>query len=197
MFAIYKKEMRSFFINPIGYVFVGIFMVLSSLLCCYTTIQANTYSTSTYFNIMIFVVAIILPLLTMRLFAEERKLRTEQMLLTAPISLTGMVLGKYFAAFTLFLGTALFSCINFFPIYEIGKQEMNAAYSLDTINDVKAYLAKVPHIGPVTGQVVGSMIGYRSVYFRADRKSALFRCYYHCSYFGYYRAGSCCTDHRC
>ena len=160
MLAIFKKELRAYFTSAIGYVYIAIFLALSALLCCYTTIQANSYSTSTYFNIMIFVAAIILPLLTMRLFAEERKMRTEQMLLTAPISLTGMVLGKYFAAFTLFLSTALFSCINFFPIYEIGKQEMNTAYSLDTINNVKAYLAKVPHIGPVTGQIVGSVIGF-------------------------------------
>ena len=53
MFAIFKKEMRSFFINPIGFVFVGIFLALAALLCCYTTIQSNSYSTSTYFIIMI------------------------------------------------------------------------------------------------------------------------------------------------
>jgi len=76
MFAIYKKEMRSFFINPIGYVFVGIFMVLSSLLCCYTTIQSNSYNTSSYFTIMIFALIILIPLLTMRSLSEERKLKT-------------------------------------------------------------------------------------------------------------------------
>lgn len=159
MLAILKKELRSYFTGAIGYVYVAIFLALSALLCCYTTIQSNSYSTTSYFNMMIFVLAILLPLLTMRLFSEERKMRTEQLLLTSPVSLTGMVLGKYFAAFTLFVGTALFSCINFFPIYEIGKQELNAAYNLESINNVQSYLSKVPHIGPVTGQVVGSMIG--------------------------------------
>ena len=86
MFAIFKKEMRSYFINPIGYVFVGIFLALSALLCCYTTIQSNSYNTSTYFTIMIFALVILIPLLTMRSFAEERKLKTEQLLMTAPIS---------------------------------------------------------------------------------------------------------------
>ena len=101
MFAIYKKEMRSYFINPIGYVYTGIFLVFSALLACYTTLVAESYSTSTYFTTMIFAFIILIPLLTMRLFAEERKGRTEQLLLTAPVTITGMVMGKYLAALTL------------------------------------------------------------------------------------------------
>ena len=52
----------------------------------------------------------------MKLFSEEKKLRTEQLLLTAPVSLWGMVFGKFLAAFTLFAGTVLVSCINFVPL---------------------------------------------------------------------------------
>jgi ABC-2 type transport system permease protein len=147
MLAIFKKELRTYFIGATGYVYTGIFLALSALICCYTTLQSSSYSTSNYFTIMIFVLVILLPLLTMRLFAEERKLRTEQLLLTAPVSLIGMVLGKFFAAFTLFLGTVIFSCINFFPLYAVGRAESQAAdYS-------------VTHIGPVTGQITGSLIG--------------------------------------
>ncbi len=147
MLAIFKKELRTYFIGATGYVYTGIFLALSALICCYTTLQSSSYSTSNYFTIMIFVLVILLPLLTMRLFAEERKLRTEQLLLTAPVSLTGMVLGKFLAAFTLFLGTVIFSCINFFPLYAVGRAESQAAdYS-------------VTHIGPVTGQIAGSLIG--------------------------------------
>ena len=147
MLAIFKKELRTYFTGATGYVYVGVFLALSALICCYTTLQSNTYSTSSYFTIMIFVLIILLPLLTMRLFAEERKMRTEQLLLTAPVSLTSMVLGKFFAAFTLYLGTILFSCINFFPLYAIGRAERLA-------ND-----SSVSHIGPVTGQIAGSIIG--------------------------------------
>ena len=96
MFAIYKKEMRSYFINPIGYVYTGIFLVFSALLACYTTLIAESYSTSSYFTYMIFAFIILIPLLTMRLFAEERKLRTEQMLLTAPVSITGIANRRMF-----------------------------------------------------------------------------------------------------
>ena len=107
MFAIYRKELSSYFINPIGYIYLGIFLVFSALLCCYTTIIAGTYNTSQYFFYLIIAFVILIPLLTMRLFAEERKMRTEQMLLTAPVTITGMVLGKYFAALTLFVGGVL------------------------------------------------------------------------------------------
>ena len=146
MLAIYRKEMKSYFINPIGYVYLGIFLVFSALLCCYTTIVSGTYSTNNYFFFLILSFIILIPLLTMRLFAEERKMRTEQMLLTAPVSITGMVLGKYFAALTMFVSGVLVSCVNFVPLYVIAAQERgNADYSL-------------VHIGPVTGQIVGCLI---------------------------------------
>lgn len=145
MLAIYRKEMASYFVNPIGYVYLGIFLVFSALLCCYTTIVAGTYSTTNYFFYLIMSLIIFIPLLTMRLFAEERKMRTEQMLLTAPVSLTGMVLGKYFAALTLFVGGVLVSCVNFIPLYVISAAEKSGSTTLS-------------HIGPVTGEIVGSLI---------------------------------------
>ncbi|MBQ2249154.1 MAG: ABC-2 transporter permease, partial [Clostridia bacterium] len=146
MLAVYRKEMRSYFINPIGYIYLGIFLVFSALLCCYTTIISGTYNTSSYFYMMIFAFIILIPILTMRLFAEERKMRTEQMLLTAPISLTGMVLGKYFAALTLFLGGVLLSCLNFLPLYVIASVERQGTSETLT------------HVGPVTGEIVGGVI---------------------------------------
>ena len=68
MFAIYKKELRSYFMNAIGYVFVGVFLAVAALLCCYTTIGSQTYDTSLYFTMMIFAFIILIPLLTMKLF---------------------------------------------------------------------------------------------------------------------------------
>ena len=147
MLAIYCKELRSYFINAVGYVYSGIFLALAALLCCFTTIKSASYSTSAYFTYLIFAMVVLIPLLTMRLFAEERKLRTEQLLLTAPVSLTGMVLGKFFAAFTLFVSTVIISCINFFPLYAVAVVERNnGSYS-------------TTHIGPVTSEIVGRTIG--------------------------------------
>ena len=147
MFAIYKKELRSFFITPIGYVYTGAFLGLAALICCYTTIISSSYSTTTYFTIMMFAMGILIPLLTMRLFAEEKKLRTEQLLLTAPVTITGMVMGKFLAALTVFGGSLLVSCINFIPIYTTAAAERgNQTYEFY-------------HIGPVTGQLIGNLVG--------------------------------------
>lgn len=148
MFAIYKKELHSYFTNPIGYAYLGIFLALSALVCCYTTLQSRTYTTAAYFNCMIYALTVLIPILTMRSFSEEKKLRTEQMLLTAPVTITGMVLGKYFAAFTMFVGTVLVSCINFIPLYIIAGEERAAV--AESAN---------PVIGPSTAGIVGSLIG--------------------------------------
>lgn len=143
MFAIYKKELRSYFINPIGYVFLGIFLAVSAILCCFSTIVSGTYDTSNYFFYLMLTFVILIPLLTMRLFAEERKLRTEQLLLTAPVTLTGMVLGKFFAALTLFGSAMLLSCINFIPLYVIAAKERPLA------------TYEYYNLGPSTAQIFG------------------------------------------
>ena len=145
MLAIYKKEMRSYFINPVGYVFIGVFLALSAGLCCYTTLQSNSYSTASYYYWLILSMIIIIPLLTMRTFSEERKMRTEQMLMTAPISITGMVMGKFLAAMTIYAGCLAVSCVNLIPLYVMGKRESNPDEGVVA--------------GPVTPEVVGSLLG--------------------------------------
>ncbi len=149
MLAIYLKELRSYFINAIGYVYVGIFLAISAILFCYTTLISSSYSTANYFSMMILILVVLIPLLTMKLFAEEKKLRTEQMLLTAPVSITSMVLGKYFAAFTMYAGSLLLSCINFIPLYAVAAMERAEA----------GQQANVIHIGPSDAQILGSLIG--------------------------------------
>lgn len=147
MLAIYKKELRSYFTSPQGYVFMGIFLVFAALVFAYTTLLSGSYDTSAYFTFLVMSLVIFIPLLTMRLFAEERRMRTEQLLLTAPISLTGMVMGKFCAAFTLFLGCVGLSCLNFIPLYAIAAAERgNMSY-------------ETTYVGPVTAQIVGSLIG--------------------------------------
>ena len=145
MLAIYKKEMRSYFINPVGYVFIGVFLALSAGLCCYTTLQSNSYSTASYYYWLILSMIIIIPLLTMRTFSEERKMRTEQMLMTAPISITGMVMGKFLAAMTIYAGCLAASCVNLIPLYVMGKRESNPDEGVVA--------------GPVTPEVIGSLLG--------------------------------------
>lgn len=121
MFAIYKRELRSYFVSPIGYIFVAIFLIASSLLFSYCTLQAGANSsTAAYFSTLMYVFIVVLPLLTMKLFADEKKMRTEALLLTSPVSLMGMVMAKFLAAYTVFAGTYLISCLDFVVLYQFG-----------------------------------------------------------------------------
>ncbi len=149
MLAIYKKEMRSYFINPIGYIFVGVFLTAAAALCCYTTLQQRSYGTSSFFYYMMLIMMVLIPILTMRTFSEEKKMRTEQMLLTSPVTITGMVMGKYLAAFTVFGVSVLVSCVNFIPLFILGREE--AALSDNAYATVQ--------IGPNGAQIIGSLLG--------------------------------------
>lgn len=121
MFAVYKKEMRSYFATPIGYIFIGIFLALAGALFSFCTIQKLEESdTALYFNLMLYAFVIIIPLLTMKSFSDERKQRTEQLLLTSPIKLSAMVGAKFLAAYTMFALTFLVSCLNFLLLGKYG-----------------------------------------------------------------------------
>ncbi len=117
MNAIFKREMRSYFSSPIGYIFMAIFLAMSGFLFSIMTFMSKTSASSGYFVSLIFIFIIVIPLLTMKLMAEERKLKTEQILLTSPVSLSGIVIAKFLAAFAMFGLTFITSVIiNFFAL---------------------------------------------------------------------------------
>ncbi len=111
MLAIYKREMRSFFTTPTGYIFAAVFLCASGFLFALCTLQMQTSDVSAYFQFLMYAYIIVIPLLTMKSFAEEKKNGTEQLLLTSPVSLISMVLAKFLAAFTMFVGTLLVSSL--------------------------------------------------------------------------------------
>ena len=113
MLSIYKKELRSYFTSVIGYVFLVLYLALGGAIFCYTTLFSMSADVTPYFTYMLLLSGIILPLLTMKSFAEEKKIKTEQLLLTAPISLASMVLGKFLAAYTMFGGCMIFNSLYF------------------------------------------------------------------------------------
>ena len=121
MLAIYKRELRSYFVSPIGYIFIAVFLCVSGIIFSMCTLsQGANSSVGTYFIMLLCLFIIVLPLLTMKLFADERKMRTEPLLLSSPISLAGMVVAKFLAAYTVFAATFLFSCLDFIALYEYG-----------------------------------------------------------------------------
>lgn len=130
MLAIYKRELRSYFITPIGYIFCAMFLLVSGLLFYYTTLaNQSTESLGMYFLLLVCVFAILIPLLTMKLLADDRRTKTEQLLLTAPVSLTGMVMGKYLAALTIYGCTFVINALNFILLYRYGTPNTAAIFA--------------------------------------------------------------------
>jgi ABC-2 type transport system permease protein len=111
MKAIYKREFGSYFNCMIGWLFVA---VLTAFIGIYFMVY-NLFNGYPYFSsalgATLFIFMVIIPILTMRSMAEERHSRTDQLLLTSPISVSSMVLGKYFALLSVFLIPVAISCL--------------------------------------------------------------------------------------
>ncbi|MBQ8525860.1 MAG: ABC transporter permease subunit [Clostridia bacterium] len=102
MKAIFKKELRSYFCSPLGYVFIAVFALVTALFFfIYNLVQGIGDISYVFSNIMLLLVLII-PVLTMRSFAEEKNKKTDQLLLTCPISVGEIVIGKTLAAYVVF-----------------------------------------------------------------------------------------------
>lgn len=110
MTAVYKRELRSYFTSMVGYVFIAILIFFVGIYF----MAYNLFGGSPSFGYVllsctiIFMVAV--PILTMRSMAEDRRGKTDQLLLTSPVSLTGIVLGKYLAMVTVLLVPILLIC---------------------------------------------------------------------------------------
>lgn len=103
MLAVFKREFQAYFTGPIGYVFCAIFIFLSNIIFYLDNLSYYSSDFTHIFNIMMLYLILLIPLMTMRLWSEEKRQRTDQLLLTAPVSTTGVVLGKFFSALAVFL----------------------------------------------------------------------------------------------
>lgn len=102
MFAILRRELSSYFTSAVGFVFLAVFYAASGFFLYQTMMYYATADLSPVFGSMFTVLMFLIPLLTMRLWSEEKRQKTDQALLTSPVSLTGIILGKFFAAFIVF-----------------------------------------------------------------------------------------------
>ncbi len=107
MLSIWKRELQGYFYTPVGYVFMGVFLMLSSVIFFLTIMQSRSSDLLSFIGTMSYLWMLLCPVLTMRLLAEEKQKRTDQLLLTSPVSLPGIVLGKYMAAITVMGMTVL------------------------------------------------------------------------------------------
>lgn len=103
MTAIYRRELRSYLVTPAGYVFLAIFYAVAGYYFFGYNLSSATTDFSYLFSALFSFVIFLTPLLTMKLFSEEKRYKTDQALLTAPVGLASIVVGKYLAAVTVFL----------------------------------------------------------------------------------------------
>ena len=99
MRAIFKREMRAYFASPVGYVVVAALLALYGFFYYQVmAIGSSSYITQVFSTMFMFSM-MIMPIITMRSMSDDRKNKTDQALITAPVSVTGMVMGKFLAAF--------------------------------------------------------------------------------------------------
>ncbi|MBO5648811.1 MAG: ABC transporter permease [Clostridia bacterium] len=103
MFAIYKKELKNYFINMTGYIFIGFMLAIAGVFTTLINLMSSYPSFENVLSNITIVFLLIVPILTMRSVAEERHSRTDQLLYSLPVSVTQVVLAKYLAMFTVFL----------------------------------------------------------------------------------------------
>lgn len=128
MFAIFKRELKAYFTSPLGYVFLAIFYAFSGLFFYIFSLSVGSTDISSVFLMMFIVLMVFVPLLTMRLLSEDKKQKTDQLILTAPVSLLSIVMGKFLAAYAIFaIGVAVmpvyglvmstFATVSWLPIW--------------------------------------------------------------------------------
>ncbi len=101
MLAILKREMSNYFTSPIGYIFLAVFYFFAGMFFT-SVLAANTTDITYVFSSLFTVLVFIIPLLTMRSMSEDKKQKTDQLLLTSPLNLSGLVAGKFLAAFLMY-----------------------------------------------------------------------------------------------
>lgn len=134
MKAIFKKEMNIYSNTVIGTVFISVFMIAATIYFYMYNIASESSSMLYLFQDMDVIMLVLIPLLTMRLMSEEKKNKTDQLLLTAPVSVPEIIMGKYFAAVAIFGASLLITLIFPAAIVIFGK--------------------------PAVGVLVGSYIGF-------------------------------------
>ena len=103
MRAILKREFRAYFNAPLGYVIIAVAYFFTNYYFYTGNLYGNTTDFSTLFSMLFSVVLFLVPVLTMRLMSEDKRSRTDQQLLTAPVSRLGIVMGKYLSAVCVYL----------------------------------------------------------------------------------------------
>lgn len=163
MKAIYKKELRSYLTSMIGYVFIVFLLLLIGMYVTAINIQQAYPEIGYALGNASFVFLIAVPVLTMRVLAEEQKNKTDQMLLTAPVRIEHIILGKYLALLTVFLIPVAVICL--YPLVLAQHGTISFALSYTSLLGFfllgASYIAIGVFISSVTeSQVIAAVISF-------------------------------------
>lgn len=163
MLAIYKKELKSYFTSMMGYVFIALFLVIVGIYYVVYNLF-NLYANFEYvLSSVYFIFILLVPILTMRLMAEEKKQKTDQLLFTSPLPVGKIIAGKFFAVSTVFL--VAMAIISMYPLIllQFGAVPLKSAYAsiLGFTLLGGAYIAIGLFISALTeSQVVAAVISF-------------------------------------
>jgi ABC-2 type transport system permease protein len=107
MIAIFKREFKAYFITPLGFIYMGFFLLMTGIFFFFGNLYSQNSQFSGFLGSILLIYLFAIPLLTMRLFSEERRQKTDQLLLTSPITIPEIVCGKFFAALAIYVLTLL------------------------------------------------------------------------------------------
>lgn len=133
MLAVFRRELKAYFTSPIGFTFVGFFILIAGVFFALSNLLSGSPAYTGMLSSLTFIFLFLVPILTMRLISEEMRQKTDQLLITSPLSITGFVMGKYLAAVAVFLITLLITVlypvlISFFAIGGLAGWEILGGY---------------------------------------------------------------------
>jgi len=111
MLAIFRRELKAYFTSPIGFTFVGFFILIAGVFFAISNLLSGNPNFTGVLSNLTFIFLFLVPILTMRLLSEETRQKTDQLLITSPVGITGIVMGKYLAAMAVFVVTLVITVI--------------------------------------------------------------------------------------
>ena len=133
MLAVFRRELKAYFVSPIGFVFVGFFILIAGVFFAISNLLQGNPNFTGVLSSLTFVFLFLVPILTMRLLTEEARQKTDQLLITSPLSITGIVVGKYLAAVGVFVITLIITLLfplimSFYALLGLGWWEILGGY---------------------------------------------------------------------
>lgn len=125
MGAIFRRELRSYFTSPIGYIFLAAFYAYAGIMFSNSSLESGYTKLDSVFGSLLIIIVVLIPILTMRTISEEKRSKTDQCLLTAPVGLGAIVVGKFLAAFVIYLCAAAITGVFAVVVSAYGSPDWN------------------------------------------------------------------------